>query len=124
MVEIEAVINSRPLSYVHVYSSDSEKPLISSHLLVGRRLLTLPDHLEYVCNTGDEDFEVSPGLLTKRMKYLANVFQLLLEVVEISIGELRECHCYAAKKSKYEPHDSCGEVVIVHDDSFGNEESN
>lgn len=83
MVEIETVINSRPFSYV--YSSDSEEPLTSLHLLIGQRLLTLPDHLEYVCDTGDEDLEVSPDLLTERMKYLANVFQPPLEAVEIRI---------------------------------------
>lgn len=38
VVEIEAVINSRPLLYVSF--TDFEEPLTPSHLLVGRRLLT------------------------------------------------------------------------------------
>ena len=42
-VEIEAIINSRPLSYVS--SDDTEEPLTPSHLLVGRRILSLPDNL-------------------------------------------------------------------------------
>lgn len=37
VVEIEAVINSRPLSYIS--SADFEEPLTPSHLVVGRRLL-------------------------------------------------------------------------------------
>ena len=43
IAEIEAVVNSRPLSYVA--ASDMEEPLTPSHLLVGRRILNLPDHL-------------------------------------------------------------------------------
>ena len=40
LVEVEAVLNSRPLTYV--YSDDVEEPLTSSHLVIGRRLLILP----------------------------------------------------------------------------------
>lgn len=43
LAEIEAVINSRPLSYLS--SEGVEEPLTPSHLLVGRRILNLPDHL-------------------------------------------------------------------------------
>ena len=40
VVEIEAVINSRPLSYTS--ATDFEEPLTPSHLVVGRWLLNLP----------------------------------------------------------------------------------
>ena len=43
LAEIEAVINSRPFSYVSV--GDVEESLTPSHLLVGRQILNLPDHL-------------------------------------------------------------------------------
>ena len=43
IVEIEAIVNSQPLSYVH--PDDLEQPLTPSHLQVGRRLRSLPDHL-------------------------------------------------------------------------------
>ncbi len=43
ITEVEAVINSRPLSYISM--DDLEEPLTPSHLLVGRRILSLPDHL-------------------------------------------------------------------------------
>ena len=56
MVEIEAVINSRPFLYVS--AMDVEEPLTPSHLLIGRRILTLPDYLGYICEPSDEDFEV------------------------------------------------------------------
>ena len=57
IVEIEGVINSRPISYIS--AADREEPLTPSHLIVGRRLLSLPDHLSYVHDTQDEDFEVN-----------------------------------------------------------------
>ena len=43
VTEVEAVINSRLLLYVS--ADDLEEPLTPSHLLVGRRLLNLPDNL-------------------------------------------------------------------------------
>ena len=46
-VEVEMILNSRPLSYVS--SEDVDEPLTPSHLLHGRRLLSLPDN----SNNGD-----------------------------------------------------------------------
>ena len=53
IVEIEAIINSQPLSYVS--SDDTEEPLTPSHLLVGCRILSLPDNFNYL---ELDDFEV------------------------------------------------------------------
>lgn len=52
ILEVEAILNSRPLSYTT--SEDTEEPLTPSHLLIGRRLLSLPDDLSYY-EDGDED---------------------------------------------------------------------
>ena len=52
LVEIEAVINPRPLSYIT--ADDIEEPLTPSHLLVGRRILNLPDHLEHLNDLDDD----------------------------------------------------------------------
>ena len=65
--EIEMVINSRPLSYVS--ANDLEEPLTPSHLIMGRRLLSLPDHLMY-CDQEDYDPTTTPAMLTKRMRFL------------------------------------------------------
>ena len=43
IVEIEAIVNSWPLAYIHY--DDLEQPLTPSHLLAGRRILSLPNHL-------------------------------------------------------------------------------
>ena len=63
MAEVEAVLNSRPLTYM--YSEDIETPLTPSHLVMGKRLLNLPD------TTVKESNEVDlRSDLTRRAKYL------------------------------------------------------
>lgn len=41
LTEVEAVLNSRPLSYIH-NDADEPQPLTPSHFLVGKRLTSLP----------------------------------------------------------------------------------
>ena len=63
LIEIEAVINSRPLTYLS--AEDLDEPLTSSHLLCG--ILTLPDGLAEDGDT-DEEFMMSQPVLSKRLK--------------------------------------------------------
>ena len=67
LTEVEMVINSRPLSYVS--TDDQEEPLTPSHLLVGRHLMNLPDHIS-VRDQIDEEAEVDSNLLTQRAQHL------------------------------------------------------
>ena len=67
VIEVEAVLNSQPLTYIS--SEDVEEPLTPSHLLVGYRILTLPD------SSVPDDPEYSPEGLTRRMRYLSWTFQ-------------------------------------------------
>ena len=62
---MKGVLNSRPLTYV--YSDDVMEPLTPSHLLVGYRILTLPDGTV----SQDVDDEHTPGNLTRRGAHLA-----------------------------------------------------
>ena len=67
IVEVESIINSRPLSYIS--SGDLEEPLTPSHLLIGRRVLNLPDNLGVLLSDPeDEEFTVSPNQLGDRVK--------------------------------------------------------
>ena len=63
LAEVELVLNSRPLTYVS--STDLEEPLTHSHLMYGRRIMSLPDCL---IDDGDEDPDV--GARNNRLKYL------------------------------------------------------
>ena len=91
IVEVEAVINSRPLSYVSM--EDLDEPLTPSHLLTGQRNLSLPDHL---CrDPGQEVIDVEPSTLTKRARYLNNtVNQFWKRWRKDYLLELRESHQY------------------------------
>ena len=57
LMEVEAIINSRPLSYVS--SEDLDEPLTPSHLLSRRRSLSLPDSTVATGYDSDEDFQVT-----------------------------------------------------------------
>ena len=63
IVEIEAIVNSRPLSYIH--PDDHEQPLTPSHLLVGRSLLGLPDYLNHLQPENDPDIELTAESLQR-----------------------------------------------------------
>ena len=87
--------------------------------IAGRRLLNLPDHLGYVCDPDDEDFEVNPSQLTKRMKHLDSVLNRFWRRWRSEyLNELRESHRYMAKKVSHPLHITKGDVVIVHDEAL------
>ena len=93
-----------------------EEPLTPSHLLTGRRIFSLPDLSQEL---GDEDFELSPMQLTKRMKYLNNVINHFWKRWRNEyLLELRDPH----HQNKEESHPSnpirVGDVVLVHDESL------
>jgi len=91
VVEIESIINSRPLSYVT--PDDLEKPLTPLHLLMGRCVLSLPDNLGYQEEIGDTDFELNPVELSKRVKYLNNTLNhFWRQWRQEYLVELREAH--------------------------------
>ena len=50
VTEVELILNSRPLTYVS--ATDLEEPLTPSHLIMGKRILSLPDHM---CQPDDTD---------------------------------------------------------------------
>lgn len=112
IVEVEAVLNSRPLSYVSM--DDIEEPLTPSHLLVGRRLLSLPDHLCRGSGEEGEDIETGPELLSRRARYLNNLLdRFWARWRKEYLLELRETHRHHHGCSDPSPV-LVGDVVIVH----------
>ena len=61
LVEIEGVLNSRPLTCLY----DLEEPLTPSHLILGRRILKLPEFEEY--KEDDKDFDDNPDTALRRL---------------------------------------------------------
>jgi len=113
VIEVEAILNSRPLSYVTV--DDIDEPLTPSHLLHGRRLLNLPDaNMKANLNF---DTDVSTSDLSKRMKHLSCLMNhFWLRWRNEYLLELRESHRHSAKKRGKADTVKIGDVVIVHDD--------
>ena len=108
------VINSRPLSYLT--PDDLEEPLAPSHLLVGRRLSSLPDDLLPV---EQEDYNptTTPEILTKRTKFLNRILSGFWKRWEREyLLELRNSHL-SNGNSDSDRKISEGDVVVVHDEN-------
>ncbi|XP_011405271.1 PREDICTED: uncharacterized protein LOC100637172, partial [Amphimedon queenslandica] len=114
IAEVELIINSRPLTYLT--ASDTEEPLTPSHLLTGRRIMSLPDHLSY---HSDESYELNPDpiLLNKHMKFLnTTVNRFWSRWKKEYLLELREIH-KNTRARKITPI-SEGDIVIVHSEDL------
>jgi hypothetical protein len=112
-VEVEMILNSRPLSYVS--TEDLEEALTPSHLLTGRRLLSLP---EPNYNEDDPDFDINldTDSLTRRMRHLSNVMNHFWSRWRNEyLMELREYH--RVEKRHGGETVSLGDIVVVHEES-------
>ena len=94
VVEIDAIINSRPISYLS--AEDFEEPLTLSHLMVGRRLLSLPDNHTY---NEEEEEEYHPTMkkesLTRQLRYPNTTLQRFWKRWRLEyLPELRQTHQY------------------------------
>ena len=107
LVEIEAVLNSRPLTYL--YLDEIEELLTPFHLVIGRRLLTLPSRSE------DEETE-SSSAFTRRAAYLATKLQHFWKRWQRKyLVQLREFHRVRNKKINL-PVVGVGDLVVVRDE--------
>ena len=117
LIEVEAVLNSRPLTYPYVDINDAS-PLTPSHFLYGHRLLTLPDTGVSV-KESDPDYiptDVSTKELTKRAKYHEIVIQAFWTRWQKEyLTSLREYDSYQKKVSN-KTAVAIGDIVIIHDD--------
>ena len=58
----------------YISSEDHDEPVTPSHLIVGRRLLSLPDNLNYLCDPDDEKVTLDKNQVTSRVRHLNNHF--------------------------------------------------
>lgn len=111
LVEIEATLNSRPLTYVS--TEDTEEPLTPSHLMSGRRLLSMPDHEEQI-NLATVNGEE----LRKRVAYLARLKEhFWRRWTKEYLLELRNAHRLRTKQPTEESI-RAGDIVIMHEDGL------
>ena len=118
VVEVETLINERPLTYTF---SDFEEPipLTPSMLLYGRSLTLLPHHEVTQDELLDPDYGVDPNTLDKRSKHLDFVIKQCWKRWKTEyLPQLREAH---STNSKLRGHGTqnmikVGDVVLVHND--------
>ena len=115
ITEIEATINSRPLCYV--YSEEVDNVLTPSHLIIGKRILNIPDpdSLEKAAVIYEGD---TPSVITKPMKFLARILrQYWTQWKHHYLTELREYHRLKAKREGTS-FVAENDIVIVRDDNL------
>lgn len=113
VIEVEMILNCRPLSYVS--GEDIEEPLTPSHLMYGRRLMSLPDNSS--SEFPDCDTDVQPQDLDRRMQHLSNVMNHFWKRWRNEyLLELRNSHRNAPQGNRNGAVPT-GYIVIVHDDN-------
>ncbi|KAL5457182.1 hypothetical protein EMCRGX_G034427 [Ephydatia muelleri] len=113
LVEVEATLNSRPISYLS--SEDFEEPLTPSHLLIGRRVITLPDVV--VTREEDPDFKDTDTRvdLNRRMRYLSLVMVTFWKRWRSEyLTALRERHAHDPGLGKPPSKVAVGDVVLIY----------
>ena len=112
IVEVEGTINSRPLAYI--CSDDFEEPITPSHLVIGRRILSLPypDELD---DPFDNDYDATE--LEKRARYLHTLLgHFWKRWTKEYLLNLREYH-HSREVNREQGHIQVGDVVIVKEDN-------
>ena len=115
VVEIECVLNSRPLTYVS--SEDRVEPLTSSHLLTGRRLLSIPDE-SIVAEEESSEVEI----ITRKQRYVTSLLShFWSRWKRVYVVELREHHRVLQKGAvSNSPSVEIGDIVTVMEEGKSN----
>ncbi len=112
VTEVEMILNSRPISYVS--TEDVEEPLTPSHLLIGRRIIGLPNVL--LSDSDLDDWQLSPQCVTRRMNHLNTTLDHFWRRWSREyLLELRETHRHDGAKRRVD-NVSVGDIVLVHDE--------
>lgn len=113
LTEIEATLNSRPLTYLYTDIND-DPPLTPSQFLYGHRLLTLPGIEE------DSDYipQESAKDLTGRVKYNQTIMHAFWKQWQRGyLTGIREQHSSQANKNISEKPVARVKVVLIHDET-------
>ena len=115
VIEVESIINSRPISYL--WTSDIKEPLTLSHLMIGRCINNLPDDLCFQHEDDDYVPNLTTEVITKHMKYLNATLNWFWKwwTGEYLLG-LREAHIHYNKKRSGSGEISVGVVMILYND--------
>ena len=109
LVEVECIINSRPLTYIYDDQDGVSYPLTPSQLINGRNLSLLPNDYHYEIVSTHES-------LSKRAKYSARVLnQFIARWRKEYRTSLLEA--YRPKNSLKESNINVGDIVILSDSS-------
>ncbi|CAB4007204.1 Pro-Pol poly [Paramuricea clavata] len=112
LAEIEAVLNSRPLTYS--YSDDIEEAITPAHLIIGRRLLNLPDGV-----VREENFDGESGkeAVQRRATYVAKKIQHFWQRWKREyLVDIREFHRPKKGNTSTSPV-QVGDIVSIRDES-------
>ena len=113
VIEIEATLNSRPLTYIS--EDDSGESLTPSHLVLGRRVLNLPD----IPDRRLADNSNSHSLFSRRMKHIAKLLQHYWKRWRHEyLRGLREYHRNSFSRKVGENFISVGDAVIIHEENL------
>ena len=111
LVEVECILNSRPLTYM--YPDEIGEPLTPSHLISGRRMLSLPDTTE----GGVDNPSSSQETVSRRARYLQTLMDHFWNLWRREyVPALRESH--RLKEVSPGPVLRKGDVVSIHDESL------
>jgi len=118
IVEIEAHLNNRPLTYVSSDLNEPE-PLTPSHLLYGRIIDTVPHSATTEDEVTDEDFQEAGSKLHNTLSKKAKAQALIIQQFwnrwkREYLTSLRETH--SANNGTTKERIKVGDVVVVHDD--------
>ena len=106
LIEIEAVLNSRPLTYVY---DEMEEPLTPSYLIVNGRILSMPSR-----STSNEVGR-NEVTLTRRTKFLQRILDhFWIRWQSEYLTELREHHRHP-KKANLLREVQVGDIVCLHE---------
>ena len=115
LVEVEGIINSRPLIYL--YDDDVMDPLTPSHLLVGRNMFIRPHNVN-LCSVL---VDVSTENLNNRTKYIRKVLAAFwTRFNNCYLSELREHYIYRNRQGKTNEVNvlNTGDVIVIKEEKF------